>query len=213
MQKTSLTLAALLVTAMSAPTMAAEWFVGGGMGAQQNTYKGSNTYEAIRPVPVDNQLVDPNTSWEEDGGTDEIYEFRAGAYLNDENRIYGTYSYNSDDGTEQQSLLLSYDYLVHIGESQKFNWFIGATVGSNHVAPRGDDFGSSDNFVWGGQTGFMYRITDSLSTEIGYRYLVQDADVSDTDTHHTENGLAYEHTGTISLDNSQQVYLAVDYRF
>ncbi|NRD75626.1 porin family protein [Shewanella sp. VB17] len=206
MKKTSLTLAALLVTAISAPTMAADWFVGGGVGAQQNTYEATST-ASMGHGDIMNPIYIPGTSDKEDY-TDAIYEFRAGAYLNDENRLYGTYSYNTDDGSDQQSLLLSYDYLIHLNDSNSLNLFVGATVGTNHYSPDADDISSSNNFVWGGQTGLMYRITDSLSTEIGYRYLKQD--VSDTEQW-KESNINYE--GTVSLDNSQQVYLAVDYRF
>ena len=42
MKTKSLALAAVIATAMSAPTMAADWFIGGGVGAQQNSYKGSS---------------------------------------------------------------------------------------------------------------------------------------------------------------------------
>ncbi len=208
MKKQSLALAAVLATAISAPTMAADWFVGGAVGAQQNTYKSSAT-------ATDN--VDPgynpeSAQWKNDD-TNAIYEVRAGAYLNDNNRVYGTYSYNSDDYTKQQSFLMSYDYLVGLGGSNKLNWFIGASAGVNHTSPETEHISSSNNFVWGGQTGLMYKINDNLSTEIGYRYLKQDLNETNSYSISQGAGSATNITANNSLNDSQQLYLSVDYRF
>ncbi|MXR70522.1 outer membrane beta-barrel protein [Shewanella sp. JBTF-M18] len=196
MTKKTLAVAAVITAALSAPTMAADWFIGGGIGSQENNYKVDIT-----------EAVDPDFSKGsfKDSDSDIIYELRGGVYLNDNNRVYGTYSYNSDDFARQQSFLMSYDYLVGLDANNKFNWFIGATAGVNHTSPDTDMLESKNNFVWGGQTGFMYKINDSLSTEIGYRYLKQDY----------EKGFASEagDKASFALDDSQQVYLSVDYRF
>ena len=203
MKTKSLAIAAVIATAMSAPTMAADWFIGGGVGAQQNTYKGSSQAN-----------VDPgyNAEFFKETENNEFYEVRVGAYLNDNNRVYSTYNYNSDDFTRQQSLMLSYDYLVGLGASNKLNWFIGASAGVNHISPDTDELSSKNRFVWGGQTGLMYKINDKLSTEIGYRYLKQDYDVSETyPVPAPTNNLGW--TDQASLQDSQQLYLSVDYRF
>lgn len=194
----SLALAAVIATAMSAPTMAADWFIGGGVGAQQNTYKGSYT------PAIQNPIAGSPTETAKETENNEFYELRVGAYLNDSNRVYGTYSYNSDDASRQQSFMISYDYLVALGDSNKLNWFIGATAGVNHFSADADELSSKDRFVWGGQTGFMYKINDKFSTELGYRYLKQDYEVS---------GSGDYGSGSISLQDSQQLYLSVDYRF
>ncbi len=210
MKTKSLILASVIATVISAPTMAADWFIGGGVGAQQNSYKGSTTTEATVD-PGFNSQTDNWSSTENNA----VYELRAGVYLNDNNRVYGTYSYNSDDFSKQQSLLMSYDYLVALGDSNKVNWFIGATAGVNHVSPETAAVSSSNNFVWGGQTGIMYKINDNLSTEIGYRYLKQDYDVSTSSTviPPMEGAIGTTTTETASLNDSQQLYLSVDYRF
>ena len=39
MNKKTLVLAAVITSAFAMPSMAADWFVGGGVGAQQNGYK------------------------------------------------------------------------------------------------------------------------------------------------------------------------------
>lgn len=196
MNSKKLALAVTVASVLSAPAMAADWFIGGGVGAQQNTYKGAA------------QGVDPEFNNDyfstKERENDAVYEVRAGAYLNDNNRVYTTYSYNSDDLAKQQSLLLSYDYLLGLDASNKLNWFVGATAGVNHVNPDTSYLSSKDRFVWGGQTGLMYKINDNLSSEIGYRYLKQDYDAGIS----TDAGSA-----SFSLDDSQQVYLSVDYRF
>lgn len=202
MKTKSLILASVMATAISAPTMAADWFIGGGVGAQQNTYKGSSEAN-----------VDPgfNTEHFKETENNVIYEVRAGVYLNDANRVYGTYSYNSDDFSRQQSFLMSYDYLVGLGDSNKLNWFIGATAGVNHISPEASMLDSKDRFVWGGQTGLMYKINDQLSAEVGYRYLKQDYDVSVTTPVPSPTNIGS--TESASLNDSQQLYMAVDYRF
>lgn len=196
MTKKTLAIATIITSALSAPTMAADWFIGGSIGSQENNYKAKIT-----------EAVDPefNNGSYKDSDNDAIYGLRGGAYLNDTNRIYGTYSYNSDDFAEQQSLLLSYDYLVGLDANNKFNWFIGATAGVNHESPDTDLLKSKNRFVWGGQTGFMYKINDSVNAEIGYRYLKQDYERSFA----SDAG----DKASFSLDDSQQVYLSVDYRF
>lgn len=196
MTKKTLAIATIITSALSAPTMAADWFIGGSIGSQENNYKAKLT-----------EAVDPefNNGSYKDSDNDAIYGLRGGAYLNDNNRIYGTYSYNSDDFAEQQSLLLSYDYLVGLDANNKFNWFIGATAGVNHESPDTDLLESKNRFVWGGQTGFMYKINDSVNAEIGYRYLKQDYERSFA----SDAG----DKASFSLDDSQQVYLSVDYRF
>ncbi|PKH59305.1 porin family protein [Shewanella sp. Choline-02u-19] len=210
MKTKSLILASVIATVISAPTMAADWFIGGGVGAQQNSYKGSTTTEATVDPGFNSETENWSTS--EDNA---VYELRAGVFLDDNNRVYGTYSYNSDDFAKQQSLLLSYDYLVALGDSNKLNWFIGATAGVNHISPETALASSSNNFVWGGQTGIMYKINDNLSTEIGYRYLKQDYDASASMTMQPkmEDAIGTTITETASLNDSQQLYLSVDYRF
>ena len=200
----SLVLAVVITSAFSMPSMAADWFVGGGVGAQQNGYEKSSTIEQ------DDKKTSNSTSNTEDN---EFYMVRAGVYLDDNNRVYGTYTYNADDSTTQQSFIVSYDYLVPLGSS-RLNWFIGASAGSNHVSPETDNISSGNNFVWGGQTGIIFNITDNLSTELGYRYLDQDFSVSNSDEFGTDpvpNSSVT--TTTLSATDSQQVYLSLDYRF
>ena len=210
MKTKSLALAAVIATAMSAPTMAADWFIGGGVGAQQNSYKGSTITEDVVDPSLNRDTVNRSST-----ENNEFYELRAGVYLNDNNRVYGTYSYNSDDASKQQSFMVSYDYLVALSASNKLNWFIGASAGVNHLSPDTPMVSSSNNFVWGGQTGLMYKINDKFSTELGYRYLKQDYDTSSTATISPlmVGAGRMNVTESASLNDSQQLYLSVDYRF
>ncbi|WP_153915852.1 outer membrane beta-barrel protein [Shewanella sp. TC10] len=181
-----LILAGVVTSMMSVPAMASDWFVGGAAGYQKNTYK-----------------LDSSVDGEKEKERDMAYQLRVGKYINDNSRVYGTYGYNSEDIGKQQTFLLSYDYLVPLGQSN-VNWFVGATAGMTHTSIKEANLSSGDNFVWGGQTGFMYNINENWSTEIGYQYLKQDyeKDVS--------NGA---NTSTFSLNDTQQVYLAIDYKF
>ncbi|WP_144212682.1 outer membrane beta-barrel protein [Shewanella donghaensis] len=188
MKTKNLILAGVISTVMSVPAMASDWFVGGAAGYQQDNYKISSGIEG-------------NNNTKE---KDMSYQLRAGSYLNDNTRLYGTYGYNSDDIARQQTFLLSYDYLVGLGDSNKLNWFIGATAGMTHNSIKDSNFDSKNTFVWGGQTGLMYNLNDKWSTEVGYRYLKQDYDVN------TTNGA---NSGSFALNDTQQVYLAIDYKF
>ncbi|WP_223292956.1 MULTISPECIES: outer membrane beta-barrel protein [Shewanella] len=207
MNKTPLVLAAVITSVFSIPTMAADWFVGAGVGAQQNGYD-----KVVTDTGKDPKEVTSSSSLTHDN---EFYMVRGGVYLDDSSRLYGTYSYNADDSTTQQSFIASYDYLVPLG-SGRLNWFIGASAGSNHVSPESENMSSGNNFVWGGQTGFIFNITDNLSTEIGYRYLDQDYSISNAPDEIDEpvaTPKAGSEVTTLSATDSQQVYLSLDYRF
>ncbi|MPY25577.1 porin family protein [Shewanella psychropiezotolerans] len=195
MKTQSLVLAAAIATIMSAPTMATEWFVGGGIAEHQTNYKTGSSLQIQGDTP-DNSMS-RNSS--EEGIA---YELRGGAYLNDHSRVYGTYSYFSEYLSKQQSFLVSYDYLIGLNASKSLNWFVGATAGVTHLNPKQDGRSSKNGFAWGGQTGLMYKITDSISTEVGYRYLTQDIKFAATETE-----------GAMNTDHNHHIYLAVDYRF
>ncbi|MEL4473318.1 outer membrane protein [Shewanella algae] len=177
----------ILTSAMTificAPSMAADWFVGGGLGGGQNDY----SFKSVNGVD----------STDDDSSA--VFMLRGGFYLTPQQRLYATYSYQSFDFASQHTGLLSYDYLVPLNRSNKLNWFIGASAGFNYTSP---DMGgsSSSDFAWGGQTGLSYHMSNRLSTEVGYRYLKQDYE-------------SINNAGKLTLDNSQQVYLSLDYRF
>ncbi|MDO6774009.1 hypothetical protein Q4591_01480 [Shewanella sp. 3_MG-2023] len=57
------------------------------------------------------------------------YQYRTAITLNPSNRLYGAYSYNSDDMTQHEGLLVSYDRLFSVDDVHDIKWFIGASAG------------------------------------------------------------------------------------
>ncbi|MGR5140345.1 porin family protein [Photobacterium sp. DNB23_23_1] len=139
------TLALTIIAASPAFAADTQWFVGGGVGYQEDNVKGTNAQN----------------------GEDATYQLRGGAIMNDHHRVMGTYSYM--DKSSQNMFLASYDYLVPV--HQNVNLFAGVSAG---VADNKISGSSSTDFVWGGQVGAMYEINDSWSTDLTYRYLDQD---------------------------------------
>ncbi|EGU9030403.1 outer membrane beta-barrel protein [Vibrio parahaemolyticus] len=122
-------------------------------------------------------------------GEDVTTQLRGGAIINDHHRVMGTYGYM--DKSEQHSFLASYDYMVPVYKD--ISLFAGVSAG----AAKNDINGhSSTDFVYGGQVGASYKINENWSTDLTYRYLDQDYDEKDT-----------------KVDNSQQVFLSIDYHF
>ncbi|MCC4834942.1 porin family protein [Shewanella sp. 10N.7] len=130
---------------------------------------------------------------------DMSWQLRAGVLINEQHRITGTFGYMEDKFNiadtkykqEQYSWLVSYDYLVPMNKNA--NFFIGLTAGANDNKVAGK---ASTDFVYGGQAGLQYKWNEHLSSDLGYRYLEQD---------YSKNG--------INIENSQQVYLTLDYTF
>ena len=130
---------------------------------------------------------------------DVSWQGRVGVLIEKQHRITGTFGYMEDEFSqagidykqEQYSWLLSYDYLMPVHKD--VNLFAGVSVGANDnkIAGRADT-----DVAWGGQVGVQYKWSEHLSSDLGYRYLEQD----------------YERHG-ITIDNSQQVYLTLDYKF
>ncbi len=205
MRLNKLLLVISITSLTAAPAMASDWFIGGSVGSQKNVFEESHT------TPKPEQLAeDFNLKVSE---YDVVYSIRAGKYFGNssEHRVYGTYSYNSGTSKDlgngdftQQNFLASYDYLVPLGQSS-VSWFIGATAGYAHTEMNGSHLGSKGGFVYGGQTGFMMDISENVSAELGYRYLKQDYTKGVTDN--------LGHTTELSLNDSQQAYFGIDYRF
>ncbi|QLE87931.1 porin family protein [Shewanella sp. Scap07] len=130
---------------------------------------------------------------------DMSYQARIGMLIEKQHRITGTFAYMEDKFNqggdkykqEQYSWLVSYDYMIPV--HQDVNLFAGVTMGANDNKVAGR---ASTDFVWGGQVGMQYQWSKHFSSDLGYRYLAQD---------YNENG--------IEIDNSQQVYLTLDYKF
>ncbi len=127
------------------------------------------------------------------------YQGRVGMIIANHHRLTGTFGYMEDKfdrgsteyKQEQYSWLVSYDYLLPVYKD--LSVFGGVTTGVNDNKVAGK---SSTDFVYGGQVGLQYQWSQHFSSDLGYRYLAQD----------------YDERGT-EIDDSQQVYLTLDYKF
>lgn len=153
MKKLTIISTIALAAVAASPAFAADpqWFVGAGVGYQEDSVKGQ---------------FDQN-------GEDAAYQIRGGAILNEQHRLMGSYSYM--DKSSQNMFLASYDYLIPV--AQQVNLFAGVSAG---VADNKIEGSSSTDFVWGGQVGAMYEINDNWSTDLTYRYLEQDYEKNNT---------------------------------
>ena len=145
------TIALSILAASPAFAADAEWFVGGGVGYQEDNVKGAH----------------------EQNGEDATYQVRGGAIINDHHRVMGTYSFM--DKSRQNMFLASYDYLMPV--YQNVNLFAGVSAGVADSKISGE---SATDFVWGGQVGAMYQINEDWSTDLTYRYLDQDYNENST---------------------------------
>lgn len=135
------------------------------------------------------------------------YQIKSGFKLGEDSRIYGTYSFNSDDLTHHQGLLLSYDRLFSIDDAKQISWFIGASAGlSDHEFQLTDIdqiyHDSSNSYVFGGQTGLMFDFGNAFTSELGFRYLM----------HNFSSDHGIEAT-SLSVNDAEQVYWGVDFTF
>ncbi len=207
MKLRNIALLSCVATAFAFPTMADDWFMGGSIGAQKNSF--NEGYRNVVPTPMYEYVEDFDMKFNE---TDIFYDVKFGRYFGDtdQHRVYTTYSYNdgksNDIGSRyrQQNILFSYDYLVPLGQSN-VSWFIGASAGYSYTKVNSSNLGSQHNFVYGGQTGFEYKLNNAASVELGYKYLSQDYQK----TNHYDDGTSL----VMDLDKSEQFYLGLNYRF
>lgn len=155
----SLTLISIISIAVATPALAADFFVGAGVGWQQDEIK--------RTLETDSESVH--------------FQVRAGAILEESVRITAAYSYKDDDVTADDQkykhymhlMTLSYDYMLPFAFDGRLAGFIGPTVGlyNNEFDDR-----RRTHYTWGGQVGLQYRLSQNWSVDLSYRYL--DMDVS-----------------------------------
>lgn len=191
MKKFTLAAAAVVATlGMSANVMAADWFVGGSVGAGFNdqSLKGnSDLKKADGPVR---------------------YGIQVGAYLNDNMRVYGSYNTGKDDAkrngvkTEmtQEQFLLSADYLFGTGNLKPF---AGLSIGHSDTEFKvnGENGFKKDKgkIAFGGQVGAVYAM-GSFDLEAGYRHMWHDTKI--------------KHNGaTLKNSSDGNLYASVSYRF
>lgn len=108
-------------------------------------------------------------------GDDVEYGLRLGAQ-NDEWRAMLVLDYfdSSDDDQNYEKGLAQFDYYLFNNESESFSFrpFIGVNVGyMNYESTNIDESG----FLYGGQAGFVFGVTEHFDIDVMYRYSLTDA--------------------------------------
>lgn len=129
---------------------------------------------------------------------DDQYSLKAGKYLGADNQHRVTFIYNNADGDirhtnyRNRNYMVSYDYMYPVMNNA--NIFGGISAGVAHTDFSG--VGVDNDFVYGAQVGAQYNFTPKFGAEIAYRYLDQDY-----------------HKRGVKLDDTQQAYVGLEYRF
>lgn len=185
MKKITTIAAAVIVATLSSTAMAGEWFAGIEGGKAYNKAE-------IKEIVSD------------DKAKSKFYGVRAGKYLDDNIRVYGTLSKNKfkeiNDNAggkfikNQKSLMLSSDYVFM--EDSSIRPFVGGSLGATRVGIAGK---STTGLAYGAQAGVMFQ-AGPVDMEIGAKYIGNNAKVK-------KDGMQAK------LKNSRQAYLSASYRF
>ncbi|GLS84337.1 outer membrane beta-barrel protein [Paraferrimonas haliotis] len=178
-------LIALFATLATTPAIATEFFIGATAGSQATEVK-----------------LDKDRT----RSSDTALGLRAGVIIADNHRITGSYSRaegiydpNKKGDMRNHNILASYDYLVNIGDT-RLKWFGGVSAGAGVF--KDGSLGNEAKMAYGVQTGLSYNFDNGISTELGYRYLKHDMKAKGANT-----------GSTLAIDNTQQLYVGIDYRF
>jgi len=108
-------------------------------------------------------------------GTDIEYGFRIGAQQKEWRTLFiADYLNSSDDDQEYIKGMLAVDYFIV--QDSALKPFIGANVGyMNYKTTAIDESG----FLYGGQVGAAYRMTDNIEMDFSYRYSLSSANNTD----------------------------------
>ena len=115
-------------------------------------------------------------------GTDVELGLRLGAQINQwRTMLIFDYFDSEDDDQNYEKGLVSFDYFFLSPESEAdsnaFRPYIGLNVGYMNYESTDIDINS---FIYGGQVGFTYRITEHIDLDLMYRYsLTADTDSDD----------------------------------
>ncbi|HEO98722.1 MAG TPA: hypothetical protein ENO02_05440 [Epsilonproteobacteria bacterium] len=108
-------------------------------------------------------------------GDDAEFGLRLGAQ-NDEWRTMLVFDYfdSSDDDQNYEKGLVQFDYYLFNNESESFSFrpFIGINAGYMNYESEGID---EDGFLYGGQAGFIFGVTEHFDIDVMYRYSFTDA--------------------------------------
>ncbi|MGY3569201.1 outer membrane protein [Vibrio paucivorans] len=202
-------LLALTIASLTAPAaMATEFFIGGGLGYHSATLK-----------------INDDEFNAKETASGAAFSIRGGAYIAENHRVTATINFSGDHelfkeagnfatGTlelAQTEYLVSYDYIHAVGSNLSI--FGGATAGmvknelSGNVSSFGetlfDESRSETDFLYGLQAGVQYKLTDSISADLQYRYMFESYSESFDTGFNTK----------VSVPNSSEFTISLDYRF
>jgi len=124
-------------------------------------------------------------------GSDVEFGIRLGAQ-NEEWRTTLLFNYfdGEDDGKEQnyEKGLLSLDYFFLSSNKSDFQPFIGFNVG--YINYESTDNIDMSGFIYGGQAGVVFSVTDNIDLDLQYRYSLSNATQDDRDA-------SLDHVGSI----------------
>ena len=181
MKKITTIAAAIVVATLSSTAMAGEWFAG---------IEGGKAYNKIE---VKNQ-------GSENKAKSKFYGVKAGKYLDDNIRVYGTLSRNKFNDAKgenvkaQKSLMLSSDYVFMKGSAVRP--FVGGSIGATRLEVDGK---SKTGLAYGAQAGVMSQV-GPVDLELGLKYVGNNAKIK-------------HDAGQVKLKNSRQAYVSASYRF
>ena len=128
-------------------------------------------------IQADTCLVnDEDTLFVNDHEGDDVeFGLRLGAQ-NDEWRTMLVFDYfdSSDDDQNYEKWFVQFDYFLFNNESESFSFspFIGINAGyMNYESTYIDE----DGFLYGGQAGFIFGVTEHFDIDVMYRYSFTDA--------------------------------------
>ena len=201
---TALMSAALMSAATAA--QAGDWFAGIEAGKAKSAFELEGKINDLKVMDESDKKVKNNS-----------FGIRVGKYLNENVRVYGTYSQNKsfkfkEEGAKElngkikeQTLMASVDYVFMEGSA--FRPFVGASLGANKM--KVDGVGNKTKAVFGAQTGVMYQ-AGPIDAELGLRYRAYNNEVKDSEA--IIPGLI---DGSFALKHKSgaDAYLSVAYRF
>lgn len=112
-------------------------------------------------------------------GEDVEFGLRLGAQ-NDEWRTMLVFDYfdSSDDDQNYEKGLVELDYYLFTSESDQYSFrpFIGLNLGYMNYESTDKE---GNGFLYGGQAGFIFGVTESIDIDVMYRYSLTGADHAD----------------------------------
>ncbi|MGR5142261.1 outer membrane beta-barrel protein [Photobacterium sp. DNB23_23_1] len=146
----------LLITYPASVSAETDYFVGGGVGYQNDRLDGASSTN----------------------GEDAFVHLNAGLTIDSQHRVMANYSYK--DTFSQSLFYASYDYLYDLNNKVSLNGGFLVGVGYNDIADE-----TSLDFVRGVQVGASYHIDRNWSADLTYRYIHQDFDEEDVKIENT----------------------------